>query len=172
MVLGTQVPGRVGRCQENLFVFLAYRVWLGGIVGVSTGEEEVVTEEKKTGGEILDELNALGEQLAQAVKALWDSEDARKVRQEIGDGFVGLGHQVDEAMKTAKESEAAKEFETKVKQTVDKARESDVAGQVQEGLVTGLRQLNEELSKWLGSAASREAPEAEAAGDAETEAGV
>jgi hypothetical protein len=172
MVLGTQVPGRVGRCQENLFVFLAYRVWLGGIVGVSTGEEEVVTEEKKTGGEILDELNALGEQLAQAVKALWDSEDARKVRQEIGDGFVGLGHQVDEAMKTAKESEAAKEFETKVKQTVDKARESDVAGQVQEGLVTGLRQLNEELSKWLGSAASREAPDADAAGDAETEAGV
>jgi len=131
-----------------------------------------VTEEKKTGGEILDELNALGEQLARAVKSLWDSEDARKVRQEIGDGFVELGHQVDEAMKTAKESEAANEFETKVKQTVDKARESDVAGQVQEGLVTGLRQLNEELSKWLSSAAPRETPEAEAAGDTETEAGA
>jgi hypothetical protein len=131
-----------------------------------------VTEEKKSGGEILDELNALGEQLATAVKALWDSEDARQVRQEIGDGFVELGHQVDEAMKTARESEAAKDFEIKVKQTMDKARESDVAGQVQEGLVTGLRQLNEELSKWLGSLTPSEAPEAEATEGEETEAEV
>ena len=130
-----------------------------------------MTEEKK-GGEILDQLNALGEQLATAVRALWESEDARKVRQEIGDGFVELGHQIDEAMTKAKESEAAKEFETKVKETVDKARESDVAGQVQEGLVTGLRQLNEELSKLVGSLSDSEAaaaPEAGAPEEAEAE---
>ena len=126
-----------------------------------------MTEEKKPGGEIVDELHALGEQLVTAVKSLWDSEDARKVRQEIGDGFVELSHQVDEAVKTARESEATKEFETKVKETVDKARESDVAGQVQEGLVTGLRQLNEEMSKLVGSLTPSEAPETE---DAETEA--
>ncbi len=131
-----------------------------------------MTEEEKSGGEIVDELHALGEQLVTAVKALWDSEDARKVRQEIGDGFVELGHQVDDAIKTARDSEATKEFETKVKETVDKARESDVAGQVQEGLVTGLRQLNEEMSKWVGSLTPAEAPEADAPAveDAEPEA--
>jgi flagellar biosynthesis/type III secretory pathway protein FliH len=133
-----------------------------------------MTEEKKPSGEIVDQLHALGEQLVTAVKALWDSEDARKVRQEIGDGFVELSHQVDEAIQTARESEATKEFETKVKETVDKARESDVAGQVQEGLVTGLRQLNEEMSKLVGSLTPSEAPEADAAAsageDAETEA--
>lgn len=129
-----------------------------------------MTEEKKPGGEIVDELHALGEQLATAVKALWDSEDARKVRQEIGDGFVELSHQVDEAIQTAKESEAAKEFETKVKETMDKARESDVAGQVQEGLVTGLRQLNDELSKWVGPLTPAEEPEAEESEDVEAEA--
>ena len=128
-----------------------------------------MAEEKKRGGEILDELNALGEQLVTAVKSLWDSEDARKVRQEIGEGFVELGHQVDAAMKTAKESEAAKEFETKVKETMDKARESDVAEQVQEGLVTGLRQLNEELSKLVGSLASSEAPDAGTTEETETD---
>ena len=58
-----------------------------------------MTEEKKPGGEIVDELHALGEQLVTAVKSLWDSEDARKVRQEIGDGFVELSHQVDDAIK-------------------------------------------------------------------------
>ena len=131
-----------------------------------------MTEEKKGGGEILDQLNALGEQLATAVRALWESEDARKVRQEIGEGFVELGHQIDDAMQKAKESEAAKDFETKVKETVDKARESDVAEQVQEGLVTGLRQLNEELSKLVGSLSAREAaeaPEADSAEEAEAE---
>ena len=129
-----------------------------------------MTEEKKPGGEIVDELHALGEQLVTAVKSLWDSEDARKVRQEIGDGFVELSHQVDEAIQTARESEATKEFETKVKETMDKARESDVAGQVQDGLVTGLRQLNEEMSKLVGSLTPTEAPEADAAADAEAEA--
>ncbi|NIQ92594.1 MAG: YtxH domain-containing protein [Deltaproteobacteria bacterium] len=131
-----------------------------------------MTEEQKSSGEIIDELQALGEQLVTAVKALWDSEDARQVRQEIGDGFVELGNQVDEAINTARDSEATKEFEAKVKETVDKARESDVAGQVQDGLVTGLRHLNEEMSKWVGSLTPAEAPEADApaAEDAEPEA--
>jgi len=128
-----------------------------------------MTEEQRPRGEIVEELQALGEQLVTAVKALWDSEDARNVRQEIGDGFVELGHQVDEAIKTARESEATKEFEAKVKQTVDKARESDVAGQVQEGLTTGLRQLNAEISKWVGSLRPAEAPEATAPAGEDTE---
>ena len=129
-----------------------------------------MTEEKKPGGEIVDELHALGEQLVTAVKSLWDSDDARKVRQEIGDGFVELSQQVDEAIQKTKESEATKEFEAKVKETVDKARESDVAGQVQDGLVTGLRQLNEEMSKWVGSLTPVEEPTAEEAEDVEAEA--
>ena len=122
-----------------------------------------MTEEKKPSGEIIDELHALGDQLVTAVKALWDSEDARQVREEIGDGFVELGHQIDDAIKTARESEATKEFEAKVKETVDKARESDVAGQVQDGLVTGLRQLNAEMSKWVSSLSPAGAPEADSA---------
>jgi len=129
-----------------------------------------MTEEKKPGGEIVDELHALGEQLVTAVKALWDSDDARKIRQEIGDGFVELSQQVDEAIRKTKESEATKEFETKVKETVDKARESDVAGQVQEGLVAGLRQLNDEMSKWVGSLTPVDEPVVEEAEDVEAEA--
>jgi hypothetical protein len=132
-------------------------------------EEESMTEEKQPGSQIVDELNQLGEQLVTAVRALWDSEDARKLRQEIGEGFDELSHQVDEAIQAAKESEATKEFETKVKETVDKARESDVAGQVQDGLVTGLRQLNEEMSKWVGSLKPKQAPEADAAASAAEE---
>jgi len=128
-----------------------------------------MTEEKAPKSEVVEELQTLGEQLVTAVKALWESEDARHLRQEIGDGFAELSQQVDDAVKKAKDSEAAKEFETKVKDTVDKAREADITGQVQEGLVTGLQQLNAELSKWIGSLGRPEAPATDVAAEAEPE---
>jgi uncharacterized protein YPO0396 len=110
-----------------------------------------MSEEQKSGSELMDELEALGQQLVTAVRSLWDSDESRKLRREIGDGFVQLGQQVDDAIKTAQESEAAKEFKVQVKETMDKARESDVAGKLQENLVSGLHQLNNELGKLVTS---------------------
>lgn len=126
-------------------------------------EEQNATEKEQASSEILDELESLGTQLVTAVRALWDSEDSRKLRQEIGDGFVQLGHQVDEGIKAAQDSEAAKEFKAQVQDTVDKARQSDVAGKLQENLISGLRQLNAELGKLVGSLESK----GEAAGEPE-----
>ena len=129
-------------------------------------EEPKVEEEQAQSDELMDELQALGGSLVAAVKSLWDSEESRSLRKEIGDGFLEVGRQVDSAIKTAQESEAAKEFKVQVKETVDKARESDVAGQVQETLVSGLRQLNAELNKFVASVepsdSAAEVPEDEA----------
>lgn len=116
-----------------------------------------MSEEKAPKSEVLDELESLGQQLVTAVKSLWDSEDSRKLRQEIGEGFAELGRQLDQAVKSAQESEAAKEFRVQVKETVDKAREADVAQKVEQGLVDGLRALNQELSKLVDSSAGKEA---------------
>jgi hypothetical protein len=124
-------------------------------------EEQNATQEKRAGGEILEELESLGAQLVTAIKALWDSEDSRKLRQEIGEGFVELGRQVDEGIKSAQESEAAQEFKAQVKETVDKARQSDVAGKLEDNLVSGLRQLNAELGKLVSSMESKGEPAAE-----------
>ena len=127
-------------------------------------EEQKPAEEQQAGDQLVDELQSLGHQLVTAVKALWDSEESRKLRQEIGDGFVKLGHQLDEAIKSAQESEAGQEFKESVKETVDKARESDVAGKVQENLVTGLQKLNAELGKMVDSLEeTEETPEDETA---------
>jgi soluble cytochrome b562 len=107
--------------------------------------------EQRPESELLGELQSLGKQLASAVKALWDSEDSRKLRQEIGEGFSDLGRELDDAVKSAQESEAAKQFSEQVKETMDKARESDLAGKLEEGLTTGLRQLNQQLSQMARS---------------------
>ena len=117
-----------------------------------------MSEEKREGSQIVGELEALGQQLASALRALWQSEESRKFRQEIGEGFAELGKQVDAAFKAAQESDAARQFSEQVKETMDKARESDVVGKVERSLVTGLRELNEQLSKTVSSLQEDEPP--------------
>jgi hypothetical protein len=136
------------------------------------GEEQTAdigasTEEQDPGSEMLGELHSLGRQLSKAIKSLWESEESRKLRQDIGDGFVELGRQLDSAVKSAQESEAAKQFSEQVKVTVEKARASEVASQLEEGLVTGLREMNEQLSKLIHSVESKDAGAGEPEGDAE-----
>lgn len=128
-----------------------------------------MTEEQKSDSGIMEELLALGQELTTAVRALWESEDSRRLRQEIGDGFVELGHQVDAAVKSAQESEAGQQFSEQVKDAMDKARESDLAAQVEEGLVTGLRELNKGLSTLVSSIQTSAPAEGEPAAEAETE---
>jgi hypothetical protein len=115
-------------------------------------------EEKREGSQIVGELEALGQQLASALRGLWQSEESRKFRQEIGEGFTELGKQIDAAFKAAQESDAAKQFGEQVKETVDKARETDVVGKLERSLVSGLRDLNEQLSKTVSSLQEDEPP--------------
>jgi hypothetical protein len=118
--------------------------------------EEQRTEEQRPSSEVQEELEALGRQLSTAVKALWESEDSRKLRQEIGEGFVELGRQIDAAAKSAHESEAAKEFSAQIKETMDKARQADISENLERGLLSGLRALNQEISKLVKSLEEKE----------------
>jgi hypothetical protein len=155
-----------GRGRKALAAFLV------PIISVKEGsimsEERKMSEDPKMSEEpegqrqestILDEFDRLGRELSAAVKALWESEESRKLRQDLRDGFVELGEQLDTAVKSAQESEAAKEFGDQVKETFDKARESDVAGKMEQGLVSGLRDLNQELSKLVASLQEKQPPE-------------
>jgi hypothetical protein len=112
-------------------------------------------EEPTSHSQFLDELYSLGQQLTTAVKAMWDSEDSRKLRQEIGDGFVELGRQVDDAVKTAQDSETAHQLSEQVKETMEKARQSDIAAKLEQGLTEGLHDLNVQLAKMVSSMESR-----------------
>jgi NAD dependent epimerase/dehydratase family enzyme len=126
-----------------------------------------MTEEQKSGNEILEELEALGQQLATAVKSLWESEDSRRLRQQIGEGFLELGQQIDTAIQSAQESETAKQFSEQVKETMEKARESDITTKVEQGLVSGLRQLNVQIEKLVESLQTPKATEEEPEGGTE-----
>jgi hypothetical protein len=119
----------------------------------------------RTGSELLEELQSLGNQLTTAIKALWESEESRQLRQDIQEGFVELSHEIDEAIQSAQESDAAQEFSRQVKETMDRAREGNLAEKVETGLAQGLRKLNEELAAVTQSIQTRvpedQAPESD-----------
>jgi hypothetical protein len=139
---------------------------------IMTEEQTPGTEERAPSSEILDELHALGQQLATTVKSLWESDESRKLREEIEQGFVELGHQVETAVESARESEAAKQLSEQVKDTMEKARESDIPAKMEDYLVTGLRELNTQVSKMVTSLESSGTPkeETETEPEADTEA--
>ena len=130
-------------------------------------DEGAAGPQKGASSEVLDEIHSLGRQLMTAVQSLWDSDESRQLRQEIGQGFDELGRQLNSAVKSAQDSDAAKQFSSQVKETMDKARESDWAGQVEQGLVDGLRELNKHLAQAVDSLDAK--PEAAAETEPEPE---
>lgn len=110
-----------------------------------------MSEEQKPTSDVLDELKLFGQQLGTAVKSLWESEESRTLRKEISEGLNEAVREMDKAVKSVQESDAAKELSQQVRGTMDKARESDITDKIQQGLVSGLRDLNTELGKLLSS---------------------
>ena len=118
-----------------------------------------MSEEQKPTSDVLDELKLFGQQLGTAVKSLWESEESRTLRKEISEGLNEAVREMDKAVKSVQESDAAKEFGQQVRGTMDKARESDITDKIQQGLVSGLRDLNAEIGKLLNSWESKKPAE-------------
>lgn len=121
-----------------------------------------MSEEPKVERNIADELSKLGKQVADAIKAAWESEDRRKLQSEITEGVQKFGNEVSEAVNKAGESETAKELREKAEKVVEEIRESDVVEDVRKGILGGLDALNKELSKLLEKLESKPAAAAEA----------
>lgn len=120
--------------------------------------EEPTSTEETPKGEFAEELETLGQQLATAIKSLWESEESRKLRQQIREGFLELSRTVDAAIKSAQESESARQLSEQMKETIEKARQSEVVDKVEESLLTGLREMNERLARLIRSLEEKSTP--------------
>ncbi len=122
-----------------------------------------MSEETHVEKNIADELNKLGKQVADAIKAAWESEDRKKLQSEITEGLQKFGDQVTDAAKKATASEPAKQIKVQAEEVVTKVKESDVTDEVRKGLLTGLEAINKELGKLLEKLEAKKTPEASAA---------
>ena len=108
-------------------------------------------EPKVEGRSITEELSKLGKQMADAIKAAWESDDRKKLQAEILDGLQKFGDEVTVALDKAGKSETAQDLRVKAEKVATDVR-GRVAEDVRKGIISGLDVINEELGKarWGG----------------------
>ena len=129
-------------------------------------------EPKVEGRSITEELGKLGKQMADAIKAAWESDDRKKLQAEIVEGLQKFGDEVTEALDKAGQSETAKELRVKAEQVSADMREKGVVEDVRKGIISGFDVLNKELGKLVEKLEPKATPEGEAAAEAPEEPAV
>ncbi len=119
-------------------------------------------EPKVEGRTITDELSKLGKQMADAIKAAWESDDRKKLQAEIVDGLQKFGDEVSEALDKAGQSETAKDLRVKADKVAADMRERGVVEDVRKGIISGLDVINTELGKLVEKLEPKATPADEA----------
>lgn len=106
------------------------------------------TEQKQGPEDIIGELNKLGENLAKALRTMWDSEERKSIERELRAGVEQMSRHVNQAVETAKVDEKLKQAGTQVKQAMDSAHVPEMMADLRKGLAEGLKRLNVEVEKF------------------------
>lgn len=117
--------------------------------------ETPMGEEPKVERGIADELERLGQQLATAAKAAWESDERKKLQSEITTGMQRFGQEVGTAFEKATTSDQAKELRTRAEKVAVDVQKTDIVEEVRKGILVGLEAINRELGKLLERLESR-----------------
>ena len=101
----------------------------------------------KDSGDLLNELREMGQQLETAFRAAIQSDRAKQLQKDLAGGVHEITEQLKTAAKTVQNDTRFQQAEERGRQAVAQARESKVVQDIQETLVTGIAQLNEQLRK-------------------------
>ncbi len=118
---------------------------------------------------IMNDLNQLGQKVAAAIQAVWDSEERHKAEDEIRKALRMAGDNIDRVAEDVRKSDVAKDVQTQAARAAEAVQKSDVTKQLKQSILTGLRRFNEELSDFLDKSNAEEATTS--AGEAAAEAG-
>ena len=103
--------------------------------------------EQKHQGAIETELNKLGENISNLMKAMWDSEERKSVEREVSANLNQLNKKMDEAVSKVKVDANTESLKKNVQNVWETARGPQILAELETGLTQTLRKLNEELSK-------------------------
>ncbi len=104
------------------------------------GDEKRRVEDRIGKGELLDEVAVLTQRLGKAVEHAWDSDQRRSVQRRVVDELRTAGDQVEQMTRRAGSNKVGREFS-------DGAEK--MGRQLGEGLLSGLKALNRELTRSL-----------------------
>ncbi len=116
-------------------------------IDIPVEEDPTVHKSAAASADVAEEFKRLGRQFAATLEGLFNSEEARRMETEIRAGMKTFAEEVDKTFREAKDSRTAtrvKEEATVVKERVESG---EIGRKAQEGMVTGLRWLSNELEK-------------------------
>ncbi len=108
-----------------------------------------MAQEPGSSPNLSDELGKMVNQVAEAVRLAWESDERKRLQAEFSTNVRSFATQGDEAVRKASVSDTAKKVRTQAEEAAAKARESDVVDDMREGLLVGLQAINRELGKLL-----------------------
>ena len=97
--------------------------------------------------DLVGELREMGQQLEAAFRAAIESDRAKQLQRDLASGVHELSEQVKTAVKSLQSDPRVQQAEERGKQVVSQARQSKVAQDLQETIVSGIAQLNQQLRK-------------------------
>jgi hypothetical protein len=103
--------------------------------------------EQKQQSAIETELNKLGENISNLMKAMWDSDERKSVEREVSANLNQLNQKMDEAVNKVKTDGTTENLKKNVQHAWETARGPQILAEIETGLTQTLRKLNEELSK-------------------------
>ena len=101
----------------------------------------------KDSADLLKELREMGQQLETAFRAAIQSDRAKQLQKDLAGGVREITEQLKTAAKTVQSDTRFQQAEERGRQAVAQARESKVVQDIQETLVNGIAQLNDQLRK-------------------------
>ena len=132
-----------------------------------------MTDEQKAAqawwGQVGEQFEALGESIAEALRATWEREETRQNVQELQAGLEGLVNNVGRAIEQFGDSSEGQRVRGEAQRAADSARSAgEKAWQdAQPHILAALRQVNDELQKVTGRLSKAEAESEAAPSEAE-----
>lgn len=101
--------------------------------------------------ELADEIHQLVEVMARAARNVWSSEQRLQLENDLRRGLGSLVGSLEEVLERFSRSEQGQDFQEQATRVANRLRESELAGELKEGLTVGLRSATEEVRKFADS---------------------
>ena len=111
-----------------------------GASSEQTTDQKKSVEEKIASGEILSEVTVVGQRLGKALQSAWDSEQRRGVQQRVLEELKTAGDHVENLSKKVSTNRAGQSLHSETEK---------IGRQLGDGLLSGLKALNRELSRTI-----------------------
>jgi len=97
--------------------------------------------------DLAGELREMAQQLEAAFRAALESERTKQLQRDLAGGMRELSTQIQNTLKSLQTNPRVQQAEERGRQVLNQARESKVAHDLQETIVSGIAQLNDQLRK-------------------------